>query len=382
MGCEPELLNKKARPAKARKLNLPAGVPPLASLYMYIAGACNLACRHCWINPTYEPDNAKGQFLKFEYVKKAVTEAKPLGLRTVKLTGGEPMLHPQFREIVEYIDNEGIEIILETNGTLIDQDSVNFLKSKSRICFISISLDGATAARHEALRGVRGSFDRAVRGIKLLAAAGFQPQLICTLHKDNSHEIDKTIALAQSLGCGSVKFNILQQIGRGNDLYAEFGLSVKDILTLYNEFLNNQKNASHILTHFDIPIAFKPIKEILHGASSRCAIHNVLGILASGDYALCGIGTTEKKYIFGSVREHEIGAIWENNQILNELRLKIPLEFEGICLNCIFCETCLGHCIIGNHERAARLNNSFPFCIEADTQGFFPESRKKNVRRT
>ena len=104
MGCEPELLKKKAMPTTTRKLDLPEGVPPLTSLYMYIAGSCNLACRHCWISPTYEPDNTKGQFLKLEYIKKAVTEAKPLGLQSVKLTGGEPMLHPQFREIVDYIE--------------------------------------------------------------------------------------------------------------------------------------------------------------------------------------------------------------------------------------------------------------------------------------
>ncbi len=55
MGCEPELLKKKTKPATARKLDLPEGVPPLTSLYMYIAGSCNLACRHCWISPTMRP---------------------------------------------------------------------------------------------------------------------------------------------------------------------------------------------------------------------------------------------------------------------------------------------------------------------------------------
>ena len=148
MGCEPEVLTNKA-PAAQCKPDLPEGVPPLTSLYMYIAGSCNLACRHCWISPTYEPDNSKGQFLKLEYVKKAVTEAKPLGLRSVKLTGGEPMLHPQFREIVDYLDSEGIDIIIETNGTLIDKETSFYLKSKKKITFISVSIDGDRAETHE-----------------------------------------------------------------------------------------------------------------------------------------------------------------------------------------------------------------------------------------
>ena len=64
-------------------------------------------------------------------MKKAIKEAKPLGLQSVKLTGGEPMLHPQFREIVEYIESENIGMIMETNGTLIDDDMAEFLKSKT-----------------------------------------------------------------------------------------------------------------------------------------------------------------------------------------------------------------------------------------------------------
>ncbi len=381
MGCEPELLKKEAMPTATQKLDLPEGVPPLTSLYMYIAGSCNLACRHCWISPTYEPDNNKGQFLKLEYIKKAITEAKPLGLQSVKLTGGEPILHPQFREIVDHIDNEGIGIIIETNGTLIDDELAKYLKNKPHASFISVSIDGATAASHEGLRGVPGSFDKAIQGIKKLVDAGYRPQMICTLHKGNVHEIDKIIDMAKNLGCGSVKFNLLQQIGRGDEFYSKDGLTVKDILQIYNDFVTKSSAHNNFLIHFDIPVAFVPIKEILHRVNSRCAIHNVLGILANGDYALCGIGTTEKKYVFGTAFEHSIDTIWKNNQILKEIRSKIPLELEGICGDCIFHETCLGHCIISNRERDVRLANSFPFCIEADMLGLFPESRKKNIRR-
>src|SRR4030065_2458530 len=103
-----------------KKLDLPDGVPPLTSLYLYIAGSCNLACRHCWIAPNYLPDSKGGLFVKLEHVEKAIREAKPLGLRSVKLTGGEPTLHPQFRDIVTLVGEAGLDIILETKGTLID----------------------------------------------------------------------------------------------------------------------------------------------------------------------------------------------------------------------------------------------------------------------
>ena len=63
------------------QLDLPEGVPPLTSLYIYAAGSCNLACRHCWIVPKFQPDGVGGPYVKLEYVEKAIREGKPLGLQ-------------------------------------------------------------------------------------------------------------------------------------------------------------------------------------------------------------------------------------------------------------------------------------------------------------
>ncbi|PJA62762.1 MAG: SynChlorMet cassette radical SAM/SPASM protein ScmF, partial [Candidatus Portnoybacteria bacterium CG_4_9_14_3_um_filter_44_9] len=100
-----------------------------------------------------------GPYVKLEYVEKAIHDGKPLGLSSIKLTGGEPTLHPQFRELVTLIDEAGLDILIETNGTLIDNSMAQFLKSKSNVRFISVSLDGAIAETHDALRSVLGSFE-------------------------------------------------------------------------------------------------------------------------------------------------------------------------------------------------------------------------------
>ncbi len=68
--------------------DLPEGVPPLTSLYLYISGACNLACRHCWITPTFETGKNGGRHVSTTHVEKAIHQGVPLGLQTVKLTGG------------------------------------------------------------------------------------------------------------------------------------------------------------------------------------------------------------------------------------------------------------------------------------------------------
>ena len=273
-------------------LQLPEGVPPLTSLYVYAAGSCNLACRHCWIVPKFKVEGMGGPFVDISHVEKAIREGKPLGLKTVKLTGGEPVSHPQFRQLVKLIEDAGLEIIIETNGTLVDDSLAQFLKICSHGIFISVSLDGATSKTHDGLRSVEGSFVQAVSGIKSLVKAGFHPQMICSLHRDNISEMADVVAFAEELGCGSVKFNNIQQIGRGEKFWNESGLDVATILQLYQTVEQEIAHQFHIPIFFGIPFAFYSIHRMLDKTVGRCTVMNILGMLATGELALCGIGTT------------------------------------------------------------------------------------------
>jgi SynChlorMet cassette radical SAM/SPASM protein ScmF len=377
MGCELELIAQKPAAAAQRKLDLPEGVPPLTSLYMYIAGSCNLACRHCWISPTFEPDNSKGQFLKLEYIKKAVKEAKPLGLQSVKLTGGEPMLHPQFRQIVEYLDSENISISMETNGTLIDDKMARYLKSKSHFNFFSISLDGARPETNDNLRGIKGSFEKAVAGIRASIRAEFHPQIICTLYRGNIGEIEDVILLADNLGCGSIKFNHVQFMGRGDDFYKKQGLSIPELIDIFNKIEKTFKPKYKLPIFFDIPKAFFPMKKLLAESFSRCSIKNVLGLLADGGLALCGVGKTIPELYFGNIEIDSVATIWTENLKLIELRNLIPNHFIGICGECLMREMCLGSCIANNFHISKKINASYFFCEESNELGLFPRQRMK-----
>ena len=113
--------------------DLPEGVPPLRTFYLYLTSCCNLRCRHCWIAPEFAGGAAvPGTTIDLPALKRAVIEAKTLGLVNAKLTGGEPMLHPQFREIVDMLTTEGIALNMETNGTLITREIARYLKEKKQ----------------------------------------------------------------------------------------------------------------------------------------------------------------------------------------------------------------------------------------------------------
>jgi len=377
MPCETEEISAQAVHPTVPPLDLPKGIPPLSSLYLYISGSCNLACRHCWIAPTYQSSGDNGQHVKLEHVRKAIREAKPLGLQSVKLTGGEPTLHPQFRELVSLIDEEKLSIIIETNGTLVDDDLAAFLKQTPYVSFISVSLDGIDAETHEALRGVAGCYERTLAGIRALVDVGFYPQLICTLHRGNVSQMAEMVMLGESLGCGSVKFNHVQHMGRGEQYAEERGLEVAEIIQLYEHMEKEIAPRSKVKVYFDIPLAFYPIRKLLDDSLSQCNVQNILGMLAGGELSLCGIGFTVPEMIYGHIENDTLRDVWCNSPGLTLLREQIPARLEGICGQCLHRDICQGCCIANNFHVAGRLNAPYQFCDRAEALGLFPASRKR-----
>lgn len=350
-------------------------VPPLTSLYLYLSSGCNLACKHCWISPEYLLNPDKGEYLKYEYIASAVEQAKPLGLRLVKLTGGEPLLHPRFRDIVSLLREHKLRIVIETNGLLVDEDLARFLGEGENRPFISVSIDGAKPETHDYLRGVPGAFRRSIRAIEELVKAGFRPQIICTLHQGNKNEIAELTQMAQDLGCGSVKFNFIQQIGRGVDFQTQNGFSVEEILEI-DRYIENEIVPQRTIQIFpDIPHAFYSIRRMLRGNMGRCTVHNILGIIADGTLSLCGIGTSVPELVYGHMKSQNLAQVWQSSPGLLELRRLIPRQLEGICGDCLHRDACLGSCVANNYFRTGRLNAAYFFCDQAKTKNLFPLSR-------
>jgi SynChlorMet cassette radical SAM/SPASM protein ScmF len=370
--------SEKEKNNKTIKLDLPEDVPPLISLYFYIAGSCNLACKHCWISPNFVKNSKDGKFVKPEYISAAIKQAQPLGLRSVKLTGGEPLLHPQFREILTLIRNEGLSCPIETNGILIDEDMAQFLASNKNKPFISISIDGSNAKTHEELRGVKGCFKKSINAVKNLVKNSIRPQIICTLHQGNVSELEEVVKMAEGLGCESVKFNLIQKIGRGKGYGEQFGFTLKKTLALYRFVEDTVIPSTSMRIEYDVPFAFYPIKRFLKRSIGKCNVLNILGMLSSGELSLCGIGTTVSELIYGHTKNGDLKKVWCESPELTNLRKNIPAKFKGICNNCIHKDFCLGTCIANNYHRTGKLNSSHYFCEGMDKMGLFPKARKKN----
>jgi len=351
---------------------------PLNQLYFYLTEGCNLACRHCWLAPKLDAQGDRYPTLPIELFETALLEARPLGLSGVKLTGGEPLLHPRIVDILALIRREKLRLALETNGLLCTPAlAAEIAKSPHR--FVSVSMDGVDAETHEWVRGVAGSFEKAKQAVRNLVAAGIHPQVIFSVMRHNVGQVDAIVRLAEELGASSVKFNVIQPTARGEKLHeAEETLTVAELIPLGRHVERELAPATRLKLFFDYPPAFRILSRIASGdGCGVCGILGILGVIANGHYALCGIGEHIPELVFGVVGQDRLETIWQENPVLNALREGLPGKLEGICGQCLMKYRCLGSCVAQNYYRSHNLWAPFWFCEEAEAAGLFPASRKK-----
>ena len=372
-------------PAPARSdvsVELPDGVPALTTFYLYLTTGCNLRCRHCWLAPSFSPGElGPDEYLDIDLLRRAVAEGKALGLKSAKLTGGEPLLHPRFVEIVDLLSTEGLEITMETNGTLLEAGLARYLQEHTRLTLISVSLDGATAGVHDSFRGVEGAFEAALRGLEALVSAGYRPQVIMCPHRGNVHQVEALVDLAVRMGAGSVKFNPVSRSGRGIAMHERGeALDVAEVLELAHFIRGPLQRRTPIPLILSTPPALYTVGELLHRRDGICQIHHILGILGNGELALCGIGRTVPELCFGHLREVSVAEVWREHPLLQELRRELAGPFPDLCGRCLHAGHCLTYCPAQNFLDGGRLISPSSLCLEAYRRGLFPAGRLREER--
>jgi len=191
----------------------------LDTLWIQLTGTlCNIACRHCFI--TCGPTENRVPMMSRARIEELLVEARDLGIKEVYYTGGEPMLHPEFFEILERTLEVGPTSVL-TNGLLIDDVAAGRLRrifDAARYSLeLRVSLDGMSASENDPVRG-RGTFAAVTRAVARLAAVGLSPVITVVEHATplGPEERQAFLAFARSLGLEKprVKFLPLLRIGR------------------------------------------------------------------------------------------------------------------------------------------------------------------------
>lgn len=174
--------------------------------------ACNLKCKHCYIDFTNEK-NTKN-FIHIDRIKEAFSDLKNENLKFIHLTGAEPMLHPDFNSVLRYCLLRASTVI-HTNGYSINDKKARFLKkveeenNKGNELVINLSLEHYDEKTNDQIRG-RGSYRKCMHTIQSLLKYGFNPLVTVVNHFDEDENSlkEKVADVFNSIGFVTDDMNI------------------------------------------------------------------------------------------------------------------------------------------------------------------------------
>jgi MoaA/NifB/PqqE/SkfB family radical SAM enzyme len=187
---------------------------PLKYLYVYLTDDCNLQCSHCWQDAPMAGGH-RTTFLDFDRTKPFLDEARRLGLQAVNLSGGEPMLSPDFCDFINYFGEHGIQCAIETNGMLISGPRLDAIRRHRPLC--AVSIDGFSPETHNRQRGRDDAFEQTVRGIERLEGSQIPFELVMSVSRVNLNELEPLLERVAKdwHACRIFKINIVSPQGRG-----------------------------------------------------------------------------------------------------------------------------------------------------------------------
>lgn len=192
-----------------------AGLRLPRALTVAITGACNLRCRHCWVE---SGTSTSAGHVPVAAALRLVDGFAALGVDAVWITGGEPLAHPGWERLLEQCcARPSLRVVgVQTNAGLLDQRRVAALRALpiDRLA-LQVSLDGASPATHDQVRGA-GSFGAALAGVTRLAAAGLggRTAIAFTEMRHNMEDLPALLELVERLHLRGVVAGTLVRGGR------------------------------------------------------------------------------------------------------------------------------------------------------------------------
>lgn len=200
---------------------LPTISTKLDFIWLELTSTCNCKCLHCYADCS--PSCAATDQVPHDRWLTLLTEGRIAGANAIQLIGGEPLLYPAWRELVIRAHELGYEYIeIFTNGTLVDDDCINFFKQYNVNIATTIYADNAQT--HDKITKHPNSFTKTMTAIKKIMANNIPLRVASIIMKDNEHEVKNIEALYQSWGMHGIHPDVVRPTGRGDD---------QDILPLY-----------------------------------------------------------------------------------------------------------------------------------------------------
>lgn len=316
--------------------------PPPRFVLWNITSECNLRCLHC-VNSA---GGKSGGELTTGECKMLLDDLSAFGVRGVIFSGGEPLLRDDFFELVRHARENGFSPSLATNGTLIDRDTARRLKHYD--LNLLVSLDGSTPGINDRFRGRRGSYEKTVRGVKLLLEAGVPVLIESAVTRLNIDDIPRILDLAIALGVNSYRILPFVPGGRGRD-YHDLEVAPDEMrqITAYLMKRREEGKIEIVPMEFEWTFSEPPVGNLDPATRIGCdAATGFCSVTADGEVLPCD-------YFMGieadNVKDHEFSRIWHHSRFLNYFRSLKVSDIEGACRECRWLPRCRGSCIAPNY---------------------------------
>lgn len=290
-----------------------------------ITHRCNLRCIHCCMDADgISSDNVE---LSTQEIKQSLDKLIQWSPRNIMLSGGEPMLRNDFLEILQYLrDNYNGNIIVSTNGTLINKNNVEILTKCSNQ--IEVSLDGVDEETCSVVRG-KGVFKKVIESIKLIQSTGFYNINVSMAVGDKTEHLKDTfIKLSNELGTNHM-IRRFGAVGRGKQNENIFSNKSKDEAYIPKEYLDEKFNES-----FGVSSCKAGFKEIL--ISYKGDIYPCPSFMGE-EYKICNIFDVDSINDISKFYKHRVNDF----SILKDINLDMYNKCKECKVN-IFCWTCPG----------------------------------------
>lgn len=324
-----------------------------------ITGKCNYNCLHCFNAVDNAPLMSEWTF---EEAMRLLDEAVRCGVNAFTITGGEPMLHPQFLELLEQIYKRGMFVDeLNTNGYFINRQILDRMIQLDIRPTIKISFDGI--GHHDWLRNRKGAEQDALGAIKLCLERGFKVMVQTNVHRGNLDTLLETAKLMDSLGVETMRIirtteaprwvqnggNSTLEITEYYDRMLEFavkymrtGCKMKIIIWQFMHLLPATESYSLVPVLYN-EHQYRDTTPVCKGA------RGMIAIAANGNVFPCHqLSGYSEKYgdVPDNVKITSLQALLQDSKYLCEVCTTVDKirEHDSKCGNCSYFRYCAGGC--------------------------------------
>ena len=299
------------------------------NLQVELTTTCNLRCSYCYRKSG--SNEAKGRLATSKLLE-ILRVLSDNGLHSVELTGGEPLLHPDFIQIVRFCGERFSIIGLLTNGTLITESLIKELLPFREKMVISVSLDSNIRSVHDDRRGQKGAFDKTTNGLRLLSRQGFLTRVSMSVDQYNWKDVESTLLLARQLGASLFTYAPILPFGRAEHNFGFWNYDAEEVL----------QTERHLSKKYEGFLHFLPEDTILeiHQPGGCGAGHRVYAMDPKGLVRPC-VTFYENQAIFGSLAKQSPADVF--GEKLSTAFAMIEPPHPDVCGSCKWALFCL-HC--------------------------------------